>query len=267
HSNSVTPTAPTAPGAPTAISASAGSEQATVNWTAPANDGGSSITSYRITPYIGANAQAVTTVSGSSTQATVGSLVNGTAYSFTVTAVNSIGTGPESAKSNSVTPTAPPSNTTIFGQATPGTVDDGDGGSVELGVKFRSDVAGQITGVRFYKSAANTGTHVGSLWSSTGTLLAQATFGGETASGWQQVTFPSPVAIQAETTYVAGYLAPSGHYSVNGPNLANGVDSPPLHALADSTSANGVFAYGAAAAFPTSTFNASNYWVDVVFAP
>jgi hypothetical protein len=66
---------------------------------------------------------------------------------------------------------------------------------------------------------------------------------------------------------VAGYLAPKGHYSANGPTLANGVDNPPLHALANSLSANGVYAYGASAKFPTNTFNASNYWVDVIFAP
>ncbi len=60
--------------------------------------------------------------------------------------------------------------------------------------KFTSDVAGTITGVRFYKGAGNTGTHVGNLWTPTGTLLATATFTGETASGWQQVTLATPVA-------------------------------------------------------------------------
>ena len=64
HSNSVTPTGPTPPGAPTAVSASAGSDQATVNWTPPTSDGGSPITSYRITPYIGTTAQAATTAGG-----------------------------------------------------------------------------------------------------------------------------------------------------------------------------------------------------------
>ena len=57
---------------------------------------------------------------------------------------------------------------------------------------------GSITGVRFYKDAANTGTHTGSLWTSTGTLLATATFNNETASGWQQVTSRTPVAVTAE---------------------------------------------------------------------
>jgi hypothetical protein len=156
---------------------------------------------------------------------------------------------------------------TIFGSGTPATVNSGDGRSVELGVKFSSEVAGSVTGIRFYKAAANTGTHVGSLWSSTGTLLASATFTSETASGWQQVNFSTPVAISANTTYVAGYFAPKGDYSDTSSGLASAVSSPPLTALASSVSANGVYAYGSASTFPTSTYKASNYWVDVDFEP
>ena len=82
-------------------------------------------------------------------------------------------------------------------------------------MKFRADTDGCITGLRFYKGAANTGTHVGHLWTRTGTLLATATFSNETASGWQQVSFAPPVAITANTTYVASYSAPHGHYAVS----------------------------------------------------
>ena len=105
----------------------------------------------------------------------------------------------------------------------------GPDSAVELGVKFRSDVAGTITGIRFYKASTNTGTHVGNLWSSTGTLLATATFANETASGWQQVNFSTPVAITANTVYVASYHTNVGHYSDNLNYFASqGVDSPPL---------------------------------------
>ncbi len=157
---------------------------------------------------------------------------------------------------------------TIFGSATPATIDSGDGNSVELGVKFSSEVPGSVTGVRFYKAAANTGTHVGSLWSAGGTLLGSATFAGETASGWQQVSFSKPVAIAAHTTYVAAYLAPKGHYSDTASGFASaGVSSPPLTALANSLSADGVYVYGKTSAFPTSTYKATNYWVDVDFEP
>ena len=162
-----------------------------------------------------------------------------------------------------------PSGTSIFiATATPVTAADPDTSSTELGVKFRSDVAGSVTGIRFYKASTNTGTHVGSLWSSTGTLLAQATFANETASGWQQVTFSSPVAIAANTTYVASYHAPNGHYAEDDNYFASsGVNSAPLHALAAGVDGpDGVYAYGASSTFPTNNYLSANYWVDVVFS-
>ncbi|MGH8615798.1 MAG: DUF4082 domain-containing protein, partial [Gammaproteobacteria bacterium] len=126
-------------------------------------------------------------------------------------------------------------------------------------------VSGTVCGIRFYKGSTNTGTHVGKLWTISGTLLAQATFANETASGWQQVNFANPVAISANTVYVASYHAPNGRYSLNEPYFTAGVDNPPLHALQDGANGgNGVYLYGAGG-FPTNTFNASNYWVDVVF--
>jgi len=160
---------------------------------------------------------------------------------------------------------------------TPPVPDFGDASSVEVGVKFKSDVSGRVTGIRFYKAAANTGTHIGSLWNASGTLLASATFTNETASGWQTITFSSAVAITAGTTYVAGYFAPNGHYAATHgyfypapsptPVGGAGYDSPPLHAVPNNTSGNGVYAYSAASVFPTNSFDASNYWVDVLFAP
>jgi hypothetical protein len=139
---------------------------------------------------------------------------------------------------------------------------------VELGVKFRSDTAGFITGIRFYKSVLDTGTHVGNLWSSGGQPLASATFTGETDSGWQQVTFPEPVAITADTIYVASYHLPNGHYAISlGYFDGHGVDRAPLHAPASGlVGPNGLFAYGPTSSFPTGSFAASNYWVDVVFS-
>jgi hypothetical protein len=149
--------------------------------------------------------------------------------------------------------------------ATPAVADAGDPAAVELGVRFRSDGDGVITGIRFYKGPGNTGTHTGSLWSATGTRLATVTFTGESASGWQHATFAAPVPVTAGTTYVASYLAPAGHYPVtSGQFSATGVDRGPLHAPAG---ANGVYRYGAGGGFPTGSYNSTNYWVDVVFEP
>jgi hypothetical protein len=151
----------------------------------------------------------------------------------------------------------------------PGVVDAGPDSSVELGVKFQSDVNGSITGIRFYKASTNTGTHVANLWTSSGTLLATATFAGETASGWQQVLFSSPVPITANTVYVASYHTLNGHYSFDSNYFGSaGLDNPPLHALANGVSGgNGVYAYGTTSVFPSGTYNATNYWVDVIFQP
>ncbi|HEY2055841.1 MAG TPA: DUF4082 domain-containing protein [Solirubrobacterales bacterium] len=263
QSNSVTPTSTSVPGAPTGVTAAGKTSGALLSWTAPTSNGGSAITGYKITPFIGSSAQTPINTGTTTTSATVSGLTNGVTYTFRVAAINALGTGAESAPSAAVTPYA-----TIFELATPATVDSGDGGSVELGVKFNSETAGTIEGIRFYKAAANLGTHIGTLWTATGGKLAEATFTGESASGWQQVKFASPVPIAANTTYVASYLAPAGHYSANGPSLEAAVNNPPLHAIASgSTGGNGVYAYGASVTFPKESFNASNYWVDVLFAP
>ena len=141
-----------------------------------------------------------------------------------------------------------------------------DPNAVELGVKFRSAIDGYITGIRFYKGPNNTGTHVGNLWTGGGTLLATATFVGETASGWQQVEFDQPVAIKADTLYVASYHAPNGGYASNQDYFASsGVDNAPLHFYSSAEGVgNGVYRYGSGG-FPDQTWNASNYWVDVIF--
>ncbi len=152
----------------------------------------------------------------------------------------------------------------------PGTVPinplDNDKQGIEVGVKFQATENGFITGIRYYKGSGVTGTHVGNLWTSTGVNLASATFVNETATGWQQVLFSTPVPITAGVTYVASTFSPSGDYTstieyfnqaaVNGPlrGLADGEDGP-----------NGVFVYTSTPAFPTVDFHKINYWVDVVF--
>ncbi len=151
--------------------------------------------------------------------------------------------------------------------ATPAVVADPDTDAVEVGVKFRTTQAGSITGIRFYKGAGNTGTHVGSLWSSSGTKLGSVTFTGESASGWQQATFATPIAVSANTTYVASYFAPVGRYSVNENYFASAATTRgPLTALRNGTDgSNGVYRYGSTG-FPTSSYKSGNYWVDVIFA-
>jgi hypothetical protein len=102
-----TPIAPiTVPSAPTGVTVVWGSGQVTVSWSAP-NDGGSPVISYTVTPYVGGTAQAPYVFASAATSQVVGGLSNGTTYTFTVTAENSVGTSSPSNPSVPVTPIAP----------------------------------------------------------------------------------------------------------------------------------------------------------------
>jgi hypothetical protein len=141
-----------------------------------------------------------------------------------------------------------------------------DNSAVEVGVKFRSSVNGFISAIRFYKGAANIGPHVAHLWTSAGGLLASASFTNETPEGWQEVALPWPVPISANTTYVASYHTQNGHYADDQNYFTTSITSGPLTFLADGQDGgNGVFRYGGVGAFPVQSYNATNYWVDVVF--
>lgn len=156
----------------------------------------------------------------------------------------------------------------IFENNQPDLVDAGDGGvHVTLGVKFEAHRSGQVIGVRFYKSAANTGTHMGTLWSRDGLRLATGTFASETTEGWQELRFDEPVPIQASTTYIVSYFTTAGHYSfTSGFFMGSEYVNEPLVALADGEDGpNGVFNYADSDSFPNQTFGAANYWVDVLF--
>ncbi len=141
-----------------------------------------------------------------------------------------------------------------------------DPNPISLGVRFFSDEAGAIAGIRFYKVPGNNGAHVGRLYTAAGALLGSASFASETASGWQFAPFASPIPISSGTVYVASYHSPTGYSATRGA-LNAPRDNPPLHAPANGAGAaqNGRYAYGASPAFPANGYLATNYWVDVVF--
>jgi len=101
---SVTAAPPAAPGAPTGVTAIAGDQAATISWSAPGDNGGSPITAYVVT----ADPDGQTCGTTGARTCTVTGLANGTAYAFTVVAINGVGPGPASAASDPVTPRAPP---------------------------------------------------------------------------------------------------------------------------------------------------------------
>ena len=151
--------------------------------------------------------------------------------------------------------------------ATPDNPTNAEALPVELGVKFRSDVDGYITAIRFYKGSGNGGPHYGHLWTNAGVQLGQVLFTTESTTGWQEAIFPTPLAISANVTYIASYHTPTGHWSYNANYFSTQVYNAPLRALAngDESPGNGVYKYGDSGSFPTESYGAANYWVDVVF--
>jgi fibronectin type 3 domain-containing protein len=115
-SNPATPR--TVPGNPSGVAATPGNGQVIVSWSSPADDGGSAITSYTVTASPGGSS--VSTTNGSTLTATVGSLTNGTAYTFTVVATNAAGNSAPSAASSPVTPFASVPGAPTGVTATPG---------------------------------------------------------------------------------------------------------------------------------------------------
>ncbi|MCU1496076.1 MAG: hypothetical protein JWM47_29 [Acidimicrobiales bacterium] len=154
----VVPAAATVPGAPGTPAAVPGDGEATVSWTAPASNGGSPITGYAITPYIGAEAQPVRNVGPSPTSAAVTGLTNGVAYTFKVAAKNAVGTGPQSAASPAITPEASSlPDGAVYVPVSPCRVVDtrGAGGAFTAGERRNFQVAG--TGSQFALQGGTSG--------------------------------------------------------------------------------------------------------------
>ena len=107
------------------------------------------------------------------------------------------------------------------------------------------------------RAAGNTGTHVGHLWTATGHAAGH---GDLHRRDRHRLAAGDVLAARSRsrpnTTYVASYFAPNGHYAGDDRLLrAAATDAPPLHALADGADgANGVYGYGAGGGFPTQTF-------------
>ena len=152
---------------------------------------------------------------------------------------------------------------------TPAGTNYNDGTPLEVGVKFQSSVAGQITALKFYRNPSDTGVDLLDLWDASGTKIASATFMNTAASGWQTVALDKSYAIAANTTYVVSYHTTGAYVATNNfftTDFTSGVLTAPSTTTAGG---NGVYAYGGTSTtgiFPTNTYSANNYWADVVFA-
>lgn len=126
-----------------------------------------------------------------------------------------------------------------------------------LGTRFSSKRDGVVTAIRFYKGTGDTGPHIGTLWGPDGSVLARATFSGESTSGWQEARLDSATKISAGRIYTASYRAHRGKFSRGG-----------LAALPKQT--GDLTALGAVASSSNgrpSSSSSANHFVDVRFAP
>ncbi len=234
----------TTPGAPTMGTAAANSAQASVNFTAPASNGGSAITGYTVTSSPG-NFTGTGTVS----PILVTGLTNGTAYSFTVTATNGAGTGVASAASNGVTPSAPAGqpaytlpNPSALVAAT------GAGNPVNVGARFTPTSNINVTALGFYADSAVTLSEVVTLYDPSGAVLASVTVPVSSATiGNFYYQAISPVTISAGQTYTVS--------SWTGNNGYNFSDYSSVTAASSISNSNSVYLFGAVAR-PSTVYNA-----------
>lgn len=185
-----------------------------------------------------------------------------TASSANLVPLEGAALAPTSWQFTTLTP-APPTQS-LYVSVLPQIAASTDVRAVELGVAFKSSVAGSVTAIRFYKGTSNTGSHTGSLWTASGVRLAKVTFANETASGWQTATLPTPIALTVGTDYIVSYNAPAGRYSYTPNFFTNAWTSGSLMARANR---NGLYRFGSGAAVPNQSSSLTNYFVGVVFAP
>ncbi len=196
------------------------------------------------------------TFSGTPTSADLGNV------SVQVTATDPANLSASETFNIAVAATAPTTASLFTASDTPTLTAVNDHSPIELGVQFTSSVAGQITALKFYRSASDTGPDLLDLWSSTGAQRCQRHASpNTTASGWQAVNLATPVSIAANTTYVASYHT-NGAYAATGNFFTNTLTSGTLTApsSASVSGGNGVYASGGtstAGLFPASTFSAS----------
>jgi xylan 1,4-beta-xylosidase len=154
-------------------------------------------------------------------------------------------------------------NNTIFTSQTPNFPDNTDNVPYELGTKFQTSQSGHITAIRYYKAEDEpVGGHTGRIWDSSGRPLGSVVFTNETSYGWQQATLATPVPVAANTTYTVSVNVNSFYVSTPSGLATPPNPNGPLQALTGGGVLNAT-----PGAFPTTSFQNSNYFRDVVLGP
>ncbi|MGV8988750.1 MAG: DUF4082 domain-containing protein [Cypionkella sp.] len=166
-----------------------------------------------------------------------------------------------------VTPAPPPASYSLFQGGPVAATQYNEATPIELGVRFSAAQAGTITELKYYRTAADSGdtdVRAGHLWDSAGNLLATVTFTSTPGqTGWQTATLNAPIVVQAGTTYTASYRTQDYYIGTGGYFATDHVD--PYGQLTAPAGTNGVFSYGSSLVQPTSSYGASNYWIDVTY--
>jgi len=155
----------------------------------------------------------------------------------------------------------------LTGPASP----DSDITATTVGLEFYTTSDCTVTAIRWWQPGASTDTAIrqGKIFRvSDHSVIATATSAAPSGSGWQVLTLPAPVALTANTRYRVAVFHPSGHYSASGHYFDASSANIQDHILvvpssANSTNGQGVFNQGGGITDPSSTFNATSYWVDV----
>ena len=152
----------------------------------------------------------------------------------------------------------------------------GDNSAINVGVKFEVRGAPYVQGVKFYKTSANTGTHIAHLYDVTSsTDLASEEFTSETDSGWQTVSFDSNVQVRDDHTYMVWVSMPNGNYAADsayagGANFfgdyawAHGPFGDSEDVVRIPTGNRGVYTYSSDHTAVPGNDNEANYWVSPV---
>ncbi len=141
----------------------------------------------------------------------------------------------------------------------PASDDAGDYSAVSVGIKFMSDIDGKINGVRFWKRRSDPGPHLVLLYDNRLQSVAQAMTTIESDTGWQQAIFDRPIAIESGQVYTAAVQFSEGvGYIRDLSYFVKFVYRYPLTGITGVASAGSIV--------PTSQYQNSNYWVDVVFS-
>ena len=147
-------------------------------------------------------------------------------------------------------------------ETAPSGLQNESGNAFNTGIKFQTSVAGTMTHCWFYKIAADTGTHVCTVYRVfDGSTVGTVTFADESESGWQDQAFASALNIAANEDYIVTVSHPTGYWSRTLAYFMSTYTNGNLTATTSGTDYAGRYVYGASMAYPTGD-SPSNYWVD-----